>query len=111
MPKSPPELSARFDAMVTRYPEATRRQMFGYPALFVGGNLTTSLFSDRWVIRLPPADLAEILQLPDAARFEPMPGRPMGGYALLPRDVVDDDVALDAWIRRAIAHTSGLPAK
>ncbi len=111
MPRSPVALIARFDEVATRYPEAIRRQMFGYPALFVGGNLTTSLFSDRWVIRLAPADLAEALLLPDAGRFEPMPGRPMSGYAVLPPIVVDDDLALDQWIRRAIAHTSALPAK
>jgi TfoX N-terminal domain len=111
MPKSPPELIARFDAVVARYPGAVRRQMFGYPALFVGGNLTTSLFADRWVVRLAPDDLAEVLGLPGAARFEPMPGRPMNGYALLPLDVVGHDGTLDSWLRRAIAHVSTLPAK
>jgi len=35
--KSPAELVARFDAAAPRFPEAQRRKMFGYPALFVGG--------------------------------------------------------------------------
>jgi hypothetical protein len=34
--KSSPELVARFDATAARFPEAERRKMFGYPALFVG---------------------------------------------------------------------------
>jgi TfoX/Sxy family transcriptional regulator of competence genes len=108
--KSPPELVERFGAAATRHPE-TQRQMFGYPALFVGGNLTTSLFRDRWVVRLPDADRAELLALPGAGSFEPVAGRPMTGYALLPTDVVDDETALDAWIERAIAFVRTLPAK
>ena len=30
--------------------------MFGYPALFVGGNLVTGLFAQQWMIRLPDDD-------------------------------------------------------
>jgi TfoX/Sxy family transcriptional regulator of competence genes len=109
--KSPPELVARFDATAARFPEARPRKMFGYPALFVGGNLVTGLFADGWMIRLAEADLAEVLTLPGAKPFEPMAGRTMKGYALLPAAVVADDAALDGWIGRAIAFVRTLPAK
>ena len=109
--KSSPELIARFDATAARFPDADRRKMFGYPALFVGGNLVTGLFAQQWMIRLPDHDRAELLALPGATPFEPMPGRPMKGYASIPPDVVADDEALDAWIRRAIAFGRTLPAK
>jgi TfoX/Sxy family transcriptional regulator of competence genes len=109
--KSPAELVARFDAAAARFPEAERRKMFGYPALFVGGNLVSGLFAEEWMIRLPDADRGELLALPGAGPFEPMPGRSMKGYATLPREVVADDEALDGWIRRAIAFGRTLPAK
>ena len=109
--KSPPGLVARFDVAAARHPEAQRRTMFGYPALFVGGNLATGLFADTWMVRLGPADLEELLTLPGAAPFAPMPGRSMRGYATLPADVVADDDALDAWVRRAIAFAGTLPPK
>jgi TfoX/Sxy family transcriptional regulator of competence genes len=109
--KSSPELIARFDATAARFPEADRRKMFGYPALFVGGNLVTGLFAQQWMIRLADHDRAELLRLPGAAPFEPMLGRPMKGYATVPPDVVADDEALDGWIRRAIAFGRTLPAK
>lgn len=109
--KSPPELIARFDSVALRFPEAQRRKMFGYPALFVGGNLVTSLFADTWTIRLPEADLTEVLALPGATPFSPMAGRTMKGYATLPPDVVADDAALDSWLERAIALGKTLPAK
>ena len=109
--KPPPELVARFDAAAGRVPEAQRRKMFGYPALFVGGNLVTGLFAESWMIRLPENDLAELLTLPGAAPFSPMPGRTMKGYAVLPADIVADDAALDGWLARAIGFGKTLPAK
>ena len=62
--------------------------MFGYPALFVGGNLATGLFAESWMVRLAPDDLATLLALPGAGPFTPMPGRTMKGYGTLPPDVV-----------------------
>jgi TfoX/Sxy family transcriptional regulator of competence genes len=109
--KSPPELVARFETVAARMPEAQRRKMFGYPALFVGGNLVTGLFAESWMIRLSPADLDELLALPGATTFSPMAGRTMKGYGVLPPDVVADDAALDAWLERAIAFGKTLPAK
>jgi TfoX/Sxy family transcriptional regulator of competence genes len=108
--KSPAELVARFDAVAPRFPEAQRRKMFGYPALFVGGNLVTGLFADTWMIRLAEPDLAELLALPGASPFSPM-ARTMKGYATLPLEVVADDTALDGWLARAVAFGKTLPAK
>jgi len=110
-PKSPPELVARFDAVAAGYPEIQRRLAFGYPCLFVGGNMVTGLHGDRWFVRLGGADLAEALALDGAAPFEVMPGRPMTGYALLPTAVVADDPAVRYWLDRAIEFGGTLPPK
>src|SRR5436190_7564960 len=72
--KSPPELVARFGEILERYPDATRKPMFGYPAAFVGGNMATGLFADRWVVRLPDGEIAEAKSA-GAEPFEPMPGK------------------------------------
>lgn len=109
--KSPAELVARFEAAAERFPIAQRRKMFGYPALFVGGNLITGLFADSWMIRLAADDLAALLAVPGATAFSPMPGRTMKGYATLPPDVVAEDGALDGWLARAIDFGKTLPAK
>jgi TfoX/Sxy family transcriptional regulator of competence genes len=109
--KSPPELIARFDAVAARFPEAERRKMFGYPALFVGGNLVTGLFADRWMIRLGADDLRAMLEMPGGGPFEPMAGKAMKGYATVPKAVMADDSQLDHWVRRSIAFGGTLPAK
>jgi hypothetical protein len=109
--KSPAALVARFGQVAGRHPAAQQRKMFGYPALFSGGNYACGLFADRWVVRLAPDDLAAVLALPDAAPFSPMPGRAMRGWASLPAAVVADDAQLDAWVDRAIAFAASLPPK
>lgn len=111
MTKSPPELVERFRAVLGRHPDATQRQMFGYPAAFVGGNMATSLFAFDWVVRLSSEDQQELLAIPGARPFEPMAGRPMRGYLLLPDSVLADDAALDAWVGRALAFTASVPPK
>jgi TfoX/Sxy family transcriptional regulator of competence genes len=109
--KSPPDLVARFEQVAARHPVAQRRKMFGYPCLFVGGNLACGLFADGWFVRLDEAAAAEALALPGATAFAPMPGRPMKGWVLLPTEVVADDERLDAWVARSEAFAASLPPK
>jgi hypothetical protein len=109
--KSSPAMVARFDEVAARHPAGQRRQMFGYPALFVGGNFATGLFEESWVVRLAPGDAAELFAMPGGRPFEPMAGRAMKGWGLLPPDVVEDDERLDAWVERAFAFAGSLPAK
>jgi hypothetical protein len=111
MPKSPPALIERFDAVAADFPEATRRLTFGYPCLYVGGNMVTGLFGESWHVRVGKDDTEELLRLPGARPFEPMPGRPMTGFTLLPEAIVDDDAAVREWVGRAIAHVSTMPVK
>ncbi len=109
--KSPPELIERFDTVTAEIAGAERRQMFGYPALFVGGYHVTGLHQATWVVRLGEADHTELLAVPGSRPFEPMPGRAMGGYVVLPSQVVADDEAVRRWVDRAIAHGRSMPPK
>ena len=109
--KSSRELVARFDEVAARHPDAQRRKMFGYPAMFIGGNFATGLFEESWVVRLSDADLSTLLATPGADGFSPMPGKAMKGWGRLPVDVIADDAALDAWLERAFAFAASLPAK
>lgn len=111
--KSSPELVERFGEAVERAGRAdvTRRQMFGYPCAWIGGNMATGLFAQSWWVRLPPDRLAAVLASGEATAFEVMPRRPMKGYAVMPDAVVDDAAQLDAWLREAFAYTATLPPK
>jgi TfoX/Sxy family transcriptional regulator of competence genes len=111
MPKSPPDLIARFDAVAADFPRAERRMTFGYPCLYVGGNMISGLFGSRWHVKLGPDERHALESIPGAEPFEPMPGRPMTGFTLLPASIVDDDEAIRHWVRRAIAYGTTLPPK
>jgi TfoX/Sxy family transcriptional regulator of competence genes len=111
MPKSSPETVARFDELAEHAGDVTRRQMFGYPSCVLNGNMFMSLFGDSLVLRLAEADRAELLAVPGAGQFEPMPGRPMTGYVVVPQSIVADDNAAAGWIRKARAHAESLPPK
>lgn len=110
--QSPPGLVERFEAAtepLLAEPGVERRKMFGYPACFVGGNLFTSLFGDRWIVRLADADLAALAEA-GGSPFAPMPGRPMTGYLSLPPELTEPNV-VDAWLKRALALGRSLPVK
>jgi len=108
--KSPAELVDRFAAVMDRYPDAQRKKMFGYPAAFVGGNMATGLFAEHWVVRLPDAEIADA-KAAGADSFEPMPGRPMKAFVVIPSADVTDDTAIGRWVERGLAHAASLPAK
>ncbi|HET7030772.1 MAG TPA: TfoX/Sxy family protein [Candidatus Limnocylindrales bacterium] len=108
--KSPPELVERFRSVLSEYPDAQQKPMFGYPAAFIGGNLATSLFHDRWVVRLPDAEIAAATAV-GAGPFEPMAGRTMKGFVTVPRPDVEDETALRRWVERGLARAASMPAK
>jgi hypothetical protein len=108
--KSPPELVERFATVMDRYPQAVRKKMFGYPAAFVGGNMATGLFADQWVVRLPD-DQIQPAREAGAGSFEPMPGKPMKAFVVIPAADVEDDSAIRRWVERGLAHAESMPAK
>ena len=109
--RSSPELTARFQAFTATIDDLTQRKMFGETAGFVNGNMVTGLHNGNWFVRLPEEQQAELRVLPGSGAFEPMAGRPMRGYVVLPPDIVADDAALRPWIERAVAFGRSLPAK
>ncbi len=109
--KSPPELIERFASVAVAFPDAERRQMFGYPCLFVGGNMVTGLFDESWFVRLGEPERSELLAMDGAGPFAPMPGRPMSGYFVLPASVMASDAELLAWVGRSLGFGRSLPAK
>ncbi|HKW78918.1 MAG TPA: TfoX/Sxy family protein [Candidatus Limnocylindria bacterium] len=109
--KSPPELIAAFDKAAPKDRRAVRRPMFGYPALFVNGNMFAGTYQDKVVVRLSEEDRARLMNEKGAAPFEPMPGRPMKGYVVVPPALVAKPASLRAWIDRALVYAASLPPK
>ena len=109
--KATPELVAAFDRALPAKGGIERRRMFGYPSAFVNGNMFAGVFADRIFVRLPPDQRAELLRLAGARPFEPMPGRPMKDYMVVPTATHGRPRELATWIARASRHAAALPAK
>jgi TfoX/Sxy family transcriptional regulator of competence genes len=108
--KADPQLVDRFREAVAGIDGVEVRQMFGFPAAFIGGNMTAGLHQDTVMVRLPDAERQE--RIADGwSLFEPMPGRPMREYVALPPEVAADVEATRRWVERAVAHVRTLPPK
>ncbi len=92
-------------------PDVVVKPMFGYRCAWINGNMVTGLFADEWWVRLSEPERDALLELPGAHPFEPMPGRSMGRYVVLPPEVAADDAALDPWLDKAIEFTRSMPPK
>jgi TfoX/Sxy family transcriptional regulator of competence genes len=111
--KSPPELVSRFGAVLDRHaaPDLVRKQMFGYPGAWIGGNMLTGLFAEEWWVRVSEGDREALLAMPGAHPLEVMPGKAMGTSVTLPPEVVMSDPEIDRWLTRAIEYARALPPK
>jgi hypothetical protein len=106
--KVPLEHAARLAALMTAYPDAEPRKMFGCPCYFIGGNLCLGAHEANFMLRLPAEAQAELLQHPAVTHFAPM-GAPMRDYLLLTPAFHEDDALFCAWIDRSVAYTRTLP--
>ena len=109
--KSPPALIEAFDAALPSDPQAERRQMFGYPCAFVHGHMFAGLHQENLIVRLDERGRAELLLVPGAETFEPLPGRVMREYVVVPPRIVGNGFALREWLERAFAFGITLPIK
>jgi TfoX/Sxy family transcriptional regulator of competence genes len=69
------------------------------------------LFGDGMILRLPDAQREELIKKKGARQFEPMAGRPMREYVLLPASILRNRRALALWITRARAFAAEIRPK
>ena len=104
MDKAAPELVARFEELAEVVPRADRKLVFGSPTCLVGGNMFFGAHRTGLFVKLPPEAAAELMA-DGGSPFEPMPGRAMGGFYVLPDGEVTD------WVRRSYEYALTLPPK
>jgi hypothetical protein len=105
------ELANRIRTVLEREPGLTEKRMFGGLAFLVGGNMAVSASSKGGLLlRIDPADVASLVEVPGVRRFE-MRGREMNGWLHVGPEAIDTDVELRGWVRRGIAYARSLPAK
>lgn len=91
---------------------APKKMMFGSPVYTVGGNMFTGVHQRVIFLRLAPADQAALTRAyPEAGPFEPMPGRRMKDYLVLPEALYREAENLDEWLNRGYQLVASLPPK
>lgn len=110
-PKADPATTAFFRDLVPDAPGVAVKPMFGHQAAFVDGTMFLGIFGDRVLVRLPPAERAELMAEPGSAPFDPMGGRPMKEYVLLPADWIDEPSLAAPWVQRGLTYARSLPKK
>ena len=106
MEKASAQLVARFDELVDVVAEADRKLVFGSPTCLVGGNMFFGVHATGLFVKLSPAEAEELLAA-GGVPFEPMPGRTMGGFYVLPQTLPDQE----QWVRRSFDYACTLPPK
>jgi TfoX/Sxy family transcriptional regulator of competence genes len=91
--------------------ECEKRQMFGYPAYFINGNMVSGLFQDKLFVRLSPDQVTKLGKVHPIHNLEPMPGRPMKDYFVVPEKLHGDPKKMAAVVEEAAAYCRGLLAK
>lgn len=110
MPRPDPETEAAFRALVPDDRRVTVRPMFGNVAAFANGNMFTGLFGADLFVRLPEEGRTE-LEANGGSKFEPMPGRAMKEYVVVPEGWREDATTASVWIERSLAWALELPPK
>ena len=87
------------------------KPMFGGPCYWTGGNMFAAVHQESLFVRLGEKDRAELLGQPGAHLFEPMEGRPMKEYVVVPDEMLTDREALRGWMARGLAYAASLPPK
>jgi hypothetical protein len=106
MDKPSAESLARFEVLVEAIAEADRKLVFGSPACLVGGNMFFGVHAAGLFVKLAEPDARELLAA-CGQPFEPMPGRPMAGFVVLPASLPDQEL----WVRRSYDYAMALPPK
>lgn len=110
--KKAPEELIRFLAERLREVECQSRTMFGYPVYFINDNMFIGAHQDELFLRLAAKDREEAqAKYTEIRPFEPVPGRVMREYVILPRSVYTDHAIFTDLFTKSIRYVSALPPK
>jgi len=110
-PKQDAASQALFEELVPDEPEVARRPMFGHTAAFANGHMFMGTFGEEVILRLDEGARTELLRQPGTSIFEPMKGRPMREYVVVPRAWRDRVDKARPWVARSLAWVKTLAPK
>ena len=110
IPKASESAKAALAQVLPKDSAVTTRPMFGNVSGFVNGNMFCGVFGNDFFVRVSDADQAKIRKQ-GGKPFEPMAGRAMTGYVLLPAGWQKKMDTTRDWVMVALAWSRKLPPK
>ena len=105
------ELAERIRDLIADEPGLSEMKMFGGVAFLIGGNMAVAASGQGGLlVRVDPAK-SDALVASSHARPMEMRGQPMQGWLRVDSEHVKTRRQLAAWVERARAFASSLPAK
>jgi TfoX/Sxy family transcriptional regulator of competence genes len=105
------ELSELLEGALKDY-DCQKRMMFGCPAYFINNNMFTGVHQDNIILRLSEEHRTKIkTEYDEAEPFEPMEGRVMKEYMVVPEVLYSDTEEFDTWMKLSYQFVSQLPPK
>jgi hypothetical protein len=102
-------LDARMSKIISDWPDADRRKMFGGVCYLLKGNMACGVWRDFLILRLGEEAAAAALGDPEVKPFD-ITGRPMKGWIMVGSPGCEGR-RLGAWLRKARAFAETLPGK
>jgi len=100
-----------FRSILPEDPRITIRPMFGNISAFVNGNMFAGLFGNDLFVRVSEESRKELLEKNGASLLEPMKGKPMKDYVVIPKAWRNQPETMRLWVTRSLDWTSKLPPK
>ena len=100
-----------FKSLVPNDPKVTVRPMFGNVSAFVNGNMFFGLFGNDLFVRLSPQDQTLLLKERGASNLEPMKGKVMKDYVVMPSSWKEKPETIRGWVSKSLGWSSKLPSK
>jgi TfoX/Sxy family transcriptional regulator of competence genes len=111
IPKADSAVTEIFEELTPNNSVVSTKKMFGQPAAFANGNMFFGVFGEKMFVRLSEPDRAEAKNVEGFVPFEPMPGRAMSEYWVLPPSILRNYAEARRWVGRGLSYASSLPQK
>ena len=111
VPRPDKESVDLFRSLVPEDNRVTVRPMFGNISAFVNGNMFFGVFGNDLFLRLSSQDQVELLKNKRASMLEPMKGRPMKDYVVIPRTWRERPETVRSWVLKSLEWSVQLPPK
>ncbi|MBI1815478.1 MAG: TfoX/Sxy family protein [Deltaproteobacteria bacterium] len=108
---APKAAADAFASVITNLTGAEPRKMFGYACIFANGYLCVGLHEAGMIMRLADDDRIQFVERFQAQGFEPMPGRVMREYVVVPPPLLSDPKVLRNWAKKSVAYVCSLTPK